>query len=172
MRASLSFSILSFLAATIASPTPVSTAADSQCKFIPGQQGWPTVQEWEQLNSTVQGRLLKPTPPGAACFEEYAFYDEGACASIRTGFKDSSWHANDPISNMWQNYNNYSCLPDGPGCDGSGFPVYVVKATTATDIKAAVDFAREKNIRLNIKSTGHDFLGRYFEELADSSAFR
>jgi hypothetical protein len=139
---------------------PKAPAANSQCKFIPGQQGWPNEQDWAQLNTTVNGRLLKPPPPGSACFETSENFNEDECDDVRRGFKDSQWHAENPISNMWQNYNNYSCIPDGKSCSGSGFPVYVVKAQTATDVKAAVDFAREKNIRLNIKSTGHDFLGR------------
>lgn len=63
---------------------------------------------------------------------------------------------------MWQNYNNYSCTPDAnSSCSGAGYPVYVAEVNTAEDVKSAVDFAREKKIRLNIKSTGHDFLGRY-----------
>ena len=52
-------------------------------------------------------------------------------------------------------------MPDANApCSGDGYPVYVVAAQNEEDIKAAVDFARSKKIRLNIKSTGHDFLGR------------
>ena len=109
----------------------------------------------------VKGRLLKPDPPAAACHRTLRAYDASACARITEGFKDSSWHISHPTSNMWQNYNNYSCMPTAGGaCTNSGYPIYVVQAKEASDVKAAVDFAREKNIRLNIKSTGHDFLGR------------
>ena len=38
---------------------------------------------------------------------------------------------------------------------------YVVKATGVDDVQAAVEFAAKNNIALNIKSTGHSFLGRY-----------
>lgn len=56
---------------------------------------------------------------------------------------------------MWQNYNNYSCSPEpNAPCTNAGYPVYVVAAKNADDVKAAVDFARTRNIRLNIKSTG------------------
>lgn len=34
-------------------------------------------------------------------------------------------------------------------------------------MQKAVDFARTRNIRLNIKSTGHDFLGRYIQRFFD-----
>lgn len=51
-------------------------------------------------------------------------------------------------------------MPDAAApCTGAGYPVYVVAARTAGDVKAAVDFARAKGVRVNIKSTGHDFVG-------------
>jgi hypothetical protein len=37
----------------------------------------------------------------------------------------------------------------------------VVNATTAEHVKAVVDFARNNNIRLIVKGTGRDYLGRY-----------
>jgi len=36
----------------------------------------------------------------------------------------------------------------------------VIMAKTKEHIKAGVDFAREKNVRLVIRNTGHDFMGR------------
>jgi hypothetical protein len=126
------------------------------CKWVPSQSGWPTDAEWNALGQAVKGRLLRPVPPAAACHG----IGDGSCDSVKLGFRDSTWHANNPVSNMWQNYNNYSCMPTGTSCTGTGYPVYVVEAQEASDVKAAIDFAREKNVRLNVKSTGHDFLGR------------
>lgn len=51
-------------------------------------------------------------------------------------------------------------MPNGGACTNTGYPVYVVAAEEASDVKAAIDFARSHGIRLNVKSTGHDFLGR------------
>ncbi len=45
-------------------------------------------------------------------------------------------------------------------CSGQGYPIYVVNATCAEDVKKGVDFARENNVRLVVKGTGHDYLGR------------
>jgi hypothetical protein len=133
----------------------------SRCKAVPGTAEWPSDEDWAALNEAVKGRLLKPDPPAAACHRNHKAYNAAACAEITDGFTDSSWHTNHPTSNMWQNYNNYSCMPTAGGsCSNDGFPIYVVQAKEASDVKAAVDFAREKNVRLNIKSTGHDFLGR------------
>jgi hypothetical protein len=61
---------------------------------------------------------------------------------------------------MWQNYNNYTYVPRGTSCSGVRYLVYVVEVRSAEGIKAIIDFARTHNIRVNIKATGHDFLGR------------
>jgi len=34
------------------------------------------------------------------------------------------------------------------------------------DVKAGVDFARERNVRLIVKGTGHDYLGRQVSTLS------
>lgn len=38
--------------------------------------------------------------------------------------------------------------------------MYVVNATTPEHVQAAVNFAGKHNVRLNVKGTGHDYLGR------------
>ena len=38
--------------------------------------------------------------------------------------------------------------------------MYSVNATTEEHVIAAVKFVKEKNIKLNVKSTGHSFQGR------------
>ncbi|RYP44074.1 hypothetical protein DL768_009433 [Monosporascus sp. mg162] len=58
---------------------------------------------------------------------------------------------------------NRSCDPFTPKeseCRLGNYPAYVVNASTADDVSAAVHFARLHNVRLIIKSTGHDLLGR------------
>lgn len=66
---------------------------------------------------------------------------------------------------MSPQYQGMTCLP-GDGsianatCTVGGYPLYVVDARNAWDVQAAVNFARNKNIRLVIKNTGHDFNGK------------
>ena len=62
-------------------------------------------------------------------------------------------------------FQGLSCLPyDGAlanaTCTLGGYPVYVVNARSAWDVQAAVNFARNMNIRLVVKNTGHDFAGK------------
>jgi FAD/FMN-containing dehydrogenase len=62
---------------------------------------------------------------------------------------------------MWNQYNNDSCLPfTGDPCSGDGYPLFVVNATTPEHVRLAVKFARDHNVRLVVKSTGHDYVGR------------
>jgi hypothetical protein len=146
----------------LSDPEPAQSPSPQKCRAVPGKPDWPSDAEWAELNRAVGGRLLKPQPPAAACHRSWAGHSFAACEELREGWKNSDWHTEHPTSNFWQNYNNYSCLPHSSGsCTTNGYPVYVVNAKQAGDVKAAIDFARNKNIRLNIKSTGHDFLGRY-----------
>jgi hypothetical protein len=150
----------------ISSLIPTAVAQNSthrlgRCKPIPGDANWPSDSEWATFNTTVHGRLLRPGPPAAACHLARPEYNKAACDAVNGGWRDSDWHAKDPVSNMWQNWNNYSCTPiSGAGCSGAGYPIYVVAVKEADDVANAVKFARRTGVRLNIKSTGHDFLGR------------
>jgi hypothetical protein len=142
-------------------PFLAAASTAQQCKATPGTTGWPSAADWASLNKTVNGRLRKPDPPASVCHKDHPTYSVSACASLELGWWFSGWHSQHPTSSMWQNHNNYSCSVDSTApCTNDGYPVYVVEAMEAGDVKAAVDFARTQHIRLNIKSTGHDFLGR------------
>jgi hypothetical protein len=131
------------------------------CKASVGSPDWPNQSQWAALNSSVSGRLLKPPPPGAVCHPGQPTYSAAECPAVLTGWFTLPLHTENPISSAWDNWNNDSCLPTLPSpCSGEGYPVYVINATCKEDVKAGVDFARKHNIRLNIKSTGHDYLGR------------
>jgi hypothetical protein len=67
------------------------------------------------------------------------------------------------ILNLWIFWTNNTCLPTtNPGntCTLGYYPEYVIRAKTKADIKAGIDFARNNNVRLIIRNTGHDFMGR------------
>jgi FAD/FMN-containing dehydrogenase len=55
------------------------------------------------------------------------------------------------------------CIPStnaSEPCRLGNFPNYVIDASTVRHVQRAVNFARTENIRLVIKNTGHDFLGK------------
>lgn len=45
-------------------------------------------------------------------------------------------------------------------CTLGGYPSYVVNVSTVAQIQLAVNFARDNSLRLVVKNTGHDYLGK------------
>lgn len=64
---------------------------------------------------------------------------------------------------MWPLFQGATCLPQNAAkgtCELGGYPVYSVKATKVSDVQLAMNFARNTGVRLVIRNTGHDFLGK------------
>ncbi|KAK8074893.1 FAD binding domain-containing protein, partial [Apiospora hydei] len=131
------------------------------CKAAPGFPGWPTDEEWANYNKSVGGRLIQPSPPGAMCHLGQPTFDPCRCSKVAAGWRTSEFHQDDPVSSMVNQYANDTCLPlpEYP-CSSAGYPAFVVNATTAEHIKTSLIFAREHNIRVVVRSSGHDFQGR------------
>ncbi|KAK4449569.1 FAD-binding domain-protein [Podospora aff. communis PSN243] len=142
--------------------TLAQTPNPPNCKSHPYLPTWPSPSLWSTLNTTLSGRLLSPSPPGAPCHPSHpTLYSPTLCPALQTAWFTEAFHTSDPVSSYWNNFNNDSCLPDPRApCTGAGYPVYVINATSAADVKAGVDFAREHGVRLIVKNSGHDFVGR------------
>ncbi|KFA79229.1 hypothetical protein S40288_02382 [Stachybotrys chartarum IBT 40288] len=64
---------------------------------------------------------------------------------------------------MWKYFTNHTCQPtDDPSspCTLGYYGVYVLDAQAEHHVKAGLDFARNHNLRLVVRNTGHDFIGR------------
>ncbi|KAH7128243.1 FAD/FMN-containing isoamyl alcohol oxidase-like protein MreA [Dendryphion nanum] len=132
-----------------------------ECKYIPGDDNWPSEEEWEEFNDALEGALLKPKPLASACYNG-PDYNAKRCEDLKRQWTTSALHANDPISFMSLWATGYSCVPtSNPNstCTQGGYPVYVVNATTVRHVQMAVNFARNQNIRLVIKNSGHNYNG-------------
>lgn len=88
-------------------PHPSSPA----CKAVPGSANWPSTAKWAALNESLDGRLLKPSPPGAVCHPERPEYDAAACAAVKEDWVLVDWYATEPIGAAWSNWDNDSCVP-------------------------------------------------------------
>ncbi|KAM0519041.1 hypothetical protein ACHAPE_004034 [Trichoderma viride] len=131
------------------------------CKAYPGTASWPSASIWAALNQTLVGRLLQPSPPGAVCHPDQPAYNASQCADVAEEWKTYEFHTENPVSVMWDQYDNYTCLPEmNTTCSSAGYPAYVVNASSAEHVKIGIDFARKYNVRLNVKNTGHDYMGR------------
>jgi len=153
---------LTFTSFALLGVTSITAAHSPQCKAVPGTSSWPSASSWAKLNTSLSGGLIKSVPPGGVCHPGQPNYNNASCAEVATLWY-TSWpfYENDPVGNAYPNWNNDSCLPSPlVPCTDNGYPVYVVNATTAEDVKAGVDFARENHVRLIVKASGHDFRGR------------
>jgi hypothetical protein len=60
--------------------SPALTYADS-CRCLPGDDCWPSPQDWAQLNITVHGRLIATIPLGAPCHNP--IYNATECSLLQ-----------------------------------------------------------------------------------------
>src|SRR5215468_10655444 len=113
----------------------------------PADSGWPSPESWEKLKQDVGGRLLKLQSPFAVC---------------------ASAPAGDVCSDLFRDLKNPYYINDNPALtqttgwvDGwtSSASAYAVAARSARDVVAAVNFARENNLRLVVKGGGHSYQG-------------
>lgn len=124
-----------------------------KCRASPGDHSWPSVKEWDRFNKTLGGALLKPVPPAAACYQG-PYYDAKKCNFLLTQARQTRFYSDDPVSIFtdWPTGNTCSASANPVGnCTQGGYPEYVVNATTVKHIQLAVNFARNRHLRLVIK---------------------
>ena len=54
---------------------------DRDCKCVPTDPCWPEEKEWNSLNATVEGRLVRSKPLGSVCHDPD--YDEAECNKLK-----------------------------------------------------------------------------------------
>ena len=121
---------------------------------------WPNAGTWQRFNESVDGLLLLPKPSAAVC--DGKTYDAKACAVAKAQWSNSSWRSDQVGAMQNHNWENSSCsvYADGSKCNQGSVPVFAVNAILPEHVQTTVRFAAENNLRLVIKTTGHDYLGR------------
>ncbi|KAE8391210.1 hypothetical protein BDV23DRAFT_182731 [Aspergillus alliaceus] len=134
------------------------------CKLMPGDLFWPIDLVWDIFDLLLGKRLIKAVPLAAYCYPNWAEYDADKCATITSQWATSNLHMDDPTSIQLPLYEGRSCMAPGYNytatCEMGGYPTYVVNASNVAQIQLAVNFARNLNLRLVVKNTGHDFNGK------------
>lgn len=133
------------------------------CKTYAGDFSWPDELVWFAFDFLLGSALLEVPPIASPCYSNWDNYDEALCTSISDGFTDSHLHMDHPSSIMSPFYQGATCMPieGAPGnCTLGGFPYFVVNATNVAQIQLAINLARNLDLRLVIKNTGHDFGGK------------
>ncbi|KAI1303965.1 putative FAD-dependent isoamyl alcohol oxidase [Xylaria venustula] len=140
------------------------TGVDATCRSIPGDADWPSQESWTELNTTVQGRLIQTVPQASVCHTSpFADFDTDACSALQSTWSLSETFELKPAEIMNGYYQNQSCDPftdSSKPCELGNYASYSINVTGADDVIAAINFAQEQNVRLVVKSTGHDYIGK------------
>ena len=111
----------------------------------PGDAAWPSADAWNSLNDSVGGNLIEVHSPLTA-----AATDPAARATLFANIRNPYYLADNPA--LTQTLGWVDAWTSQPS-------VYAVEARDATDVAAAVNFARENNLRLVVKGAGHSYQG-------------
>lgn len=113
----------------------------------PSSPDWPSDEAWARLKDAVGGRLVKVETPLAVCRQPDG---AEACATL---FKE--------LKNPYYIRDQVGVTQTLGWIDGWTFQpsAYAVAARQPSDVVAAVNFARERNLRLVIKGGGHSYVG-------------
>jgi FAD/FMN-containing dehydrogenase len=137
------------IAASQALTQPASGAAANfpARRVRPSDSLWPAETDWNKLKQAVGGRLIRVEPPFAACQKDPS---GAACQEILKRLKNPYYIGDQPGLTQTSGW-----------LDGwmSAPSVYAVAAAKTEDVVAAVNFAREKNLRLAVKGGGHSYKG-------------
>ncbi|KAF7592159.1 hypothetical protein BBP40_000646 [Aspergillus hancockii] len=141
--------------------------AQSQCKSSPLDSSWPTQAEWNALNRTIDGVLLRTAPAASVCYPGNPLNAPSTCEEVKQNWTQSAYQASLPEGIGAPMFANNSCIPPGAdgyakdkGCVIGGYPAYIVNATSEQQISEALLWAASRNIRIVVKGTGHDLNGR------------
>ncbi|KAK3996644.1 FAD binding domain-containing protein [Cladorrhinum sp. PSN332] len=137
-----------------------------RCKTYPGDLGWPAEPIWDLFDYLLGGALIKTTPEASLCYPEWGRYSAAECQDLTRTWNNSTLRIEDPTSIRSILFQGMTCMPpdytasflgSSVNCSVGGFPEYSIKVTNVLQIQLAINLARNLNIRLVIKNTGHDF---------------
>ncbi|CAE6489921.1 unnamed protein product [Rhizoctonia solani] len=125
------------------------------------QTCWPSSDTWSSFNSSIDGRLVSPHPPAWPCHDPN--YDELACNIAKANWNNAFWRSNQTGASQDPVWDSLLCEIDTPQnvtCEQGAVPVYSVAARDSSHVSKSVKFAGDHNLKLVVKNTGHDYLGR------------
>ncbi|KAL4736880.1 hypothetical protein BDV11DRAFT_217021 [Aspergillus similis] len=147
--------------------TALAASRNGACKLSPHDAAWPSDEEWNALNASIDGTLIRTTPAASSCYPGSPFNAPTNCTDVTTHWSYAAYHAAWPESIDYSIFTNHSCLPPGVdgyvearGCRVGALPAYVVNAKNEGQIGIAMRWADDRNIRVVVKGTGHDMNGR------------
>ena len=128
-------------------PRRSAAATRSLSRFRPADPEWPAEASWDRLSQEIRGKLVKVQSPLAECMEAPS---SPICTQIFKELKNP-YYLGDEVG-LTQSLGWVEAWTSRPS-------VYAVAAETTDDVVAAVNFARENNLRLVVKGGGHSYQG-------------
>ncbi|KAH7316747.1 hypothetical protein B0I35DRAFT_503838 [Stachybotrys elegans] len=132
------------------------------CRCFPGDTCWPKDGDWNRLNATLGGRLIKTVPIASICHDTpWSAYDAETCAALQSEWELPATHYESPSSPMAPFASNMSCDPFSPRqtpCTLGNYASYSINASSTEHFRVALSFVRQHNLRLVVKNTGHDYM--------------
>ena len=152
----------------LAAVLQVSAFRPLTCKCLPGDDCFPSVDEWAAFSDTLSSPLIVDQRPiGSTCYESSPNFNADVCAQSFVEHSNSTFISYSPAT--LQYYNNEAIITDteviqcdfDPSVNGTCYqgrvPPYVVVVSTVEDIQNAIVFATEHNLKLVVKNTGSNF---------------
>ncbi len=128
-------------------PLPLQVGSAVRRRVRPSDAGWPGPARWKSLNEAVGGNLMQPRGLFAACEADPG---GAGCAEVGKSLRNPFYISDQPAGTEVSGW--LDAWTPAPSA-------YAVRARNTADVAAAVDFARENNLRLVVKGTGHSYLG-------------
>jgi FAD/FMN-containing dehydrogenase len=128
-------------------PRRSAAATRSLSRVRPADSEWPSEASWDRLSQEIRGKLVKVQSPLAACMDAPS---SPSCAHIFKELKNP-YYLGDEVG-LTQSLGWVDGWTSRPSA-------YAVAAQTTDDVVAAVNFARENNLRLVVKGGGHSYQG-------------
>lgn len=144
------------------------TADGSTFNCQPGQSCWPTISELQDFNQSVSGALKVTVPIGSVCFPNSPNFNDDACAAVQANYMNATFRASSigVLENTaWETCGTANCFPgvfvsQGQTCSLGRLSALQVNVQTSQDITTTIAFVRKYGIRMVVKNSGHDYLGR------------
>jgi FAD/FMN-containing dehydrogenase len=124
-----------------------STLTSYSTRVRPSGPSWPNTESWEKLKQDVGGNLIKVESPFAACENAP---DSASCQEIIRNLRNPYFIGDQPGGTQTSGWvDAWTSAPSA----------YAVAVRNTADVVAAVNFARENNLRLVVKGGGHSYQG-------------
>lgn len=114
------------------------------------------------FNATVKGRLISVLPITSVCYTQGS--SSPGCKTAISKWVDPYWRAAQPGAAQYPIWEEDTlgndCFNPSKPCSQGNIPPYGVAVQEIADVSSTLSFAAQRNIRVVIKTSGHEFQGR------------